>query len=182
MRSIKYTRARDKSSQLENCHVLDSHRVNAPAPMCSSQGGVCTCTTASPVLPIGCATYTHFCSSAQDHKYDHLNGGNCHSEPNSKTSVSDYTVGSTGVICTTASKASKRISAATAASAHSKVHLSCMRWSKHQLNAQSHYFQRWTSHIYGGKAADKCLLHMNCSPWLSAHALKGAVQSMNWDV
>ena len=57
-------------------------------------------------------------------------------EPNSKISVSDYIVGSTGVICKTASKASKRISAATAASAHSKVHLSCMRWSKHQLNAQ----------------------------------------------
>ena len=44
-------------------------------------------------------------------------------EPNSKISVSDYTVRSTGVICTTASKASKRISAATAASAHSKVHV-----------------------------------------------------------
>ena len=63
-------------------------------------------------------------------------------EPNSKISVSDHTVGSTGVTCTTASKASKRISAATAASAHSNVHLSCMRWSKHQLNAQSCVLRR----------------------------------------
>ena len=58
-------------------------------------------------------------------------------KPNSIITVSDYTIGSTGVICTTASKASTRISAATAAGAHSKVHLSCMRRNKHQLNARN---------------------------------------------
>jgi hypothetical protein len=73
-------------------------------------------------------------------------------EPNSKISVRNHTVGSTGVICTTASKASQRISAATAASAHSKVHLSCMRWSKHQLNAQTQSYApcrmlSWPLHI-----------------------------------
>ena len=82
-----------------------------------------------------CAAW-HRTQGSALHESFHLSTKHCSIYVNSTISVIGYTAGSTWVTCTTASKASKRMSAATAASARSKVHLSCTSWSKDQLNAQ----------------------------------------------